>query len=319
MNEITYGIHWLSVVIEGTKTDGFMLYELFFKNLFGDLASFGHGGRGFEEIWMSLFGFKLYDMPYQGAVEYFHFEIPGSACEFIDWKIFQGFDDVLRHNYADRYHYTRLDFAFDHVPFTPQDVEDAISNEQVRSLAKRESMTVNKTPFGQRDDGEVGTYTVNFGSRQSERMIRVYNRRGFTRLEIEMKQKRADLVAKGILAASDISEWYSIAVSHLRDFVDFDTPWWNEFVGSVGRAHAKVTTPKEVTLEIMANWLERQVAVPLSIINDVRRDGYIERLLTLGRKKRMETNKYNILYKNLDSQWSEIKKKKELKEEGEDE
>src|SRR5271157_5136209 len=134
MTEITYGIHWLSVVIEGSKTDGFRLYEMFFKDLFGDLSNKGHGGRGFEEIWTGLLEFKLYDLPYQGAVEYFHFEIPGEACELIDWKILQGFDDVVRNNYPNRYHYTRLDFAFDNLPFTPQDVEQAISNDKVRSL-----------------------------------------------------------------------------------------------------------------------------------------------------------------------------------------
>jgi len=317
MTEITYCIHWLSIVVFAPKIDGFMLYELFFKDLFGDFNSIGHGGRGFGEIWMSLLGFKMYDMPYQGEEEYFHFEIPGQACELIDWKIFQGLDDVLRSNYPDKYRYTRLDFAFDNLPFTPQDVEEAISNEKVRSLAKRENMTVNKTPFGKKDNGEIGTHTVNFGSRMSERMIRVYNRRGFTRLEMEMKKTRADLVAKEILAASDISEWFPIAISHLRDYVDFDAPWWEDFVNGVGRAKAIISTPREITLERMDAWLERQVAVPLSIVNDVRRDSYVSKLLTRGREKRMMGKKYGLLYKNLEEQWKQAKEK--LLEEKEDE
>ena len=57
-------------------------------------------------------------------------------------------------------------------------------------------------PFERQENGELGTHTVNLGSRQSERMIRVYNRRGFTRLEMELKDKRADLVAKEILQAA---------------------------------------------------------------------------------------------------------------------
>jgi DNA relaxase NicK len=289
-----------------------MLYDLFFKSLFGDLQSMGHGGRGFEEIWMApLLGFKMYDMPYRGDVEYFHFEIPGQACELIPWEIFQGFEDVLRSNYPDRYHYTRLDIAFDHAPFTPQDIEDAISNGKVRSLAKRETMQVHKSPFERKDNGEEGTHTVSFGSRLSERMIRVYDRRGFTRLEMELKDKRADLVAKEVFKASNISEWFPIAMSHLRDYVDFDAPWWGAFVNGIPRAKAVVTTPRELALDKKTEWLRNTVATTLSIVHDVRRDGFAQQLLTLGRKKRMETNKYDILYKNLDEQAREAKAKVE--------
>src|SRR5258708_39645358 len=130
---------------------------MFFKDLFGELQSMGHGGRGFDEIWYSMLGFKIYDSPSRGETEYFHFEIPGQACELIDWKIFQGLDDVLRSNYHDRYHYSRLDFAFDNLPFTPQDIEEAISNGLERSLAKRQTMIVHKSPFEKKANGEIGT------------------------------------------------------------------------------------------------------------------------------------------------------------------
>ena len=318
MIELECCVHWLSVVIEGIHEEAYMLYDAFFKDLFGDLQNMDYGGRGFQEIWMSLLGFKLYIKPYREGMEYFHFEIPGQACELIPWDRFRAFDDELRITYPDRYHYTRLDIAFDHAPFTPQDVEDAISNGKVRSLAKRETMTVNKSPFEKRDNGEEGTHTVNFGSRQSERMIRVYNRRGFTRLEMEMKQKRADLVAKDIFKESDISLWFPVAMSHLRDYVDFQTPWWEEFTHGIGRAKAIVTTPREITIEKEAAWLERQIAVPLSIVHDVRRDGFVEKLLTKGRKKRTETNKYDILFGKFGTQWNEVKKKKELEEKKDD-
>lgn len=318
MIELECCIHWLSVVINGEYHEGFAIYDLFFKNLFGDLQNMDHGGRGFQEIWMSLLGFKLYIKPYREGTEYYHFEIPGQACELIHWEVFRAFDDMLKNTYHDAYHYTRLDIAFDHAPFTPQDVEDAISSENVRSLAKRETMTVNKIPFGKRDNGELGTHTVNFGSRQSERMIRVYNRRGFTRLEMETKDKRADLIAKDIFKESDISLWFPVAMSHLRDYVDFKTPWWDKFTNGIGRAKAIVTTPREITIEKETAWLERQIAVPLSIVHDVRRDGFVEKLLTRGRKKRTQTNKYDILFGKFGTQWNEVKKKKELEEKKDD-
>ena len=171
MGDFACGVHWLSFVVDGSKQRAFMLYDLFFKDLFGELESMDHGGRGFDEIWFSLLGFKVYVVPSQGDAEYFHFEIPGQACELIPWGIYQALDDVLRNNYPDHYHYTRLDFAFDEMPFTPQDVEEAIKGGKVKSLAKRKTMAVQQSPFEPKANGEMGTYTVYFGSRQSERMI----------------------------------------------------------------------------------------------------------------------------------------------------
>ncbi|MFZ1039822.1 MAG: hypothetical protein WAN58_00735, partial [Anaerolineales bacterium] len=132
------------------------------------------------------------------------------------------------------------------------------------------------------------------------------------------KDKRADLIAKDIFKESDISLWFPVAMSHLRDYVDFKTPWWDKFTNGIGRAKAIVTTPREITIEKETAWLERQIAVPLSIVHDVRRDGFVEKLLTRGRKKRTQTNKYDILFGKFGTQWNEVKKKKELEEKKDD-
>ena len=212
------------------------------------------------------------------------------------------------------------------MPFTPQDVEDAISNRQVRSLAKRETLIVHKSPFETRANGEIGTHTVEFGSRFSERMIRVYNRRGFTRLEIELKKDRADLIAKQIFNASDVSEWWAIMISHLRDYIDFKTEWWEEFVNGIGRANAIVSNPKEISSERLVRWLERQVSAPLSVAHDMLPEYFLKDLITQGRMKR--GTKYDLLlagtqpkldfYDELGRRvWVKAEKDEE-KEEGED-
>jgi hypothetical protein len=102
-------------------------------------------------------------------------------------------------------------------------------------------------------------------------------------------------VAKEILHASDVSEWFPLAISHLRDFVDFDAPWWNEFVGGIGRAWAIVTTPREIKLDRMDGWAQRSLAAPLSVLHDVRGERYIWNLLTRGREKRLGNDKYSFL------------------------
>jgi len=298
MTNIRYGIHWLSFVVFAPKEDAFKLYNSLFRNLFGDLESLGSGGRGFKEIWHSLLEFKVYVDPSRGQQDYFHFEIPGRACELIPWEKFLQLEGVLNFIYPEHYRYKRLDFAFDNVPFIPQDMETAIKNNDVRSLAKRKSLKKLEEPFEKKDNGEIGTYTVYFGSRQSERMIRVYNKRGFTRLELELKDRRANLVAVQLFSVSDISEWHPIALSHLQDFIEVDTDWWREFVSGTGRAWATVSTPREVSQEKTTDWLEHQVSAALSVIHDIRDDDFLKDLIRKGRVKRKRNSRYNLLLNN---------------------
>jgi DNA relaxase NicK len=295
MRQYRYGVHWISVVVDGSKERAFMLYDLFFKDLFGGLESMGHGGRFFGEIWYSLLGFKVYVLPTQSEYEFFEFEIPGKACELIPWGILQGLEDVLRSNYPDHYRYKRLDFAFDDMPFTPQEVEEAIKAGKVKSLAKRKTLKVEQSPFDLKDNGEIGTYTTYFGSRNSERMIRVYDKRGFTRCEFQMKDRRADLVAKQIFGESDSSEAFSIVLSHLQDFVIFKTSWWEEFMNGVGRAQATVSTPREITEASITTWLTHQVAPSLSTIHDLHPEQFVNDLIASGRVKRKKAKKYKLL------------------------
>ena len=156
-------------------------------------------------------------------------------------------------------------------------------------------MTVQQSPFEPKENGEIGTYTLYFGSRQSERMIRVYDRRGFTRLEFELKQKRADLIAKQIFRESEASEAFDIVLSHLRDYVNFDAAWWEEFVSGVGRAWATVTTPREITEATITSWLAHQVAPSLSTIHDLHPEDFVNDLIASGRAKRTKSSKYQLL------------------------
>lgn len=299
MKEINFGVHWLSFTVHASRDEAFMIYDILFKSTFGDLEELGHGGRGFKEIFHALLEFKIYVTPaHETDDEYFHFDIPGQACELLEWKYFQGLESLLSTTYSNMYSYTRLDLAFDNCPFTPMQVEEAIRNSDVRSLAKRESLEVHNSPFAIRDNGEEGTHTVNFGSRSSERMIRVYDKRGFTRLELELKDKRSDLVAREIFQAEDVSKWYEIMVKHLRDFIDFDSSWWNEFIGSIGRAWAIVSKPKDVEMVKILNWIDHQVTPALSVVIDTQPEEVMNILIRRGRERR--GSKYNLLLEDKD-------------------
>ena len=296
MQEIEYQIHWLSFTVHALREDAFKIYDILFRNTFGDLEDTGHGGRSFKELHHSLLGFKSHLTPSNPEKHFFHFEIPGKACEQIHWTYFQALEELLEANYRENYTYKRLDFAFDHVPFTPYQVMQTIKDKQLRTLAKRDSVSDHGSPFTLRDDGEEGTYSVYLGSNSSQRMIRVYNKRGPTRLEFQMRDDRAQLVTKEVLSSPSVEDWFPIMIGHLRDYVDFHAEWWDEFINGIGRARAIVSTPKEISMEKILRWFDNQVSPAWSVIVDTQPEHLIEALTKRGRKRRGA--RYNLLLKD---------------------
>jgi DNA relaxase NicK len=231
--------------------------------------------------------------PSNNPDDYFHFEIPGQACDLMNPEYFQALEDLLSSNYENKYQYKRLDFAFDNVPFSPEEVKRSIKEGKVRSLAKRESLHIKSSPFEKRNNGELGTYTVEFGSPNSQRMITVYNKRGPTRLEFQMKDERAHRIACELFQAYDIQSWYQIMIGHLRDYIDIFTPWWDEFTKSIGRAHITVSNPKDVTLEKILEWFDNQISPAFSAIVDTQSPDVINGMINRGRYRR--SARYNLL------------------------
>lgn len=262
------------------------MYDLLFKNRFGDLMPKGTGGRGYRQIFYGLFEIKLYTDPGQIEEEHFHLEIPGQACEFISSIKFYELFDYLKYEFEESFRFKRIDLAFDHVDFSPQQAYDAVMQTRLRSLAKRETLRQEESPLLRREDGETGTQTVYLGSNQSQRMVRVYNKRGFTRLELQTRDERSHLVACDLFSSKRLDDWYSIGISHLRDYVDFYEPWWEQFVQSQGRAYKTLAKPKEQSLLNKVAWFEKQGSPTLSVFADIYGNEMIEKLIDYGRKHR---------------------------------
>ncbi len=286
MNDITFRIHWLAFTIHASSEEAIYLYDNLFKEIFGPLVPLGNGGRGFKEILTGLSGFKVYMHPINENAGYFHIEIPGEACDALQWEYYFALIIYLQANFQDKFFFKRIDLAFDQAPFTPHNVEEAIKKEKVRSLAKRESLEVYDSPFKLNDKGELGCYTVNFGSRSSDRMIRVYNQRGFTRLELQTKDDRAHAIGMQLFNKQNTDNWFPVMVSHLRDFIDFDTLWWEEFIQGQGRAYLTVSQPRVINYSKMKSWVEKSVAPCLSVIIDNNESKELDHMINRGRKRR---------------------------------
>ena len=286
MKNITFRIHWLSYTIHAPFEEAFVLYDNLFKDTFGALIPLGNGGRGFKEIQTGLAGFKIYLHPSSGDNEYFHFEIPGEACDSLRWEYYFALINYLESNFPGKYFFKRIDLAFDDVPFTPKDIEEAIIAENVRSLAKRESLEIFNSPYKQNDNGDHGCYTVNFGSRSSERMVRVYNKRGFTRVELQTKDARAHAIGMQLLNIQDVNCWFPVMISHLLDFLYVDTDWWKEFVSGNGRAYLTVSEPRKAELDRLANWFVKQIAPAFSVLVDGLDGVELQHMIKQGRRRR---------------------------------
>jgi DNA relaxase NicK len=179
-----------------------------------------------------------------------------------------------------RWQPSRLDLAWDHSHYKPADVYAAVEAEQMRSLAKRETLRELREPF---KPGGAG-HTVYLGSRQSERMLRVYLRDGRTRTELECKGDRARAVLLDLLQVPG-EEWAARALSHLRDYCDFAAEWWEAFCCGVERAFMKLTKWAEVSIKRSHAWMKKQGASTLAMIEDAMGFSEILRLLNEGREK----------------------------------
>lgn len=195
---------------------------------------------------------------------------------------------------------SRLDVAWDTDLFTPLQLARSFEAGDVVTRIQR------KPRKGERQDRCRGIEyrsnsegdTVYLGSRTSQRFVRVYDRRGSTRLEMELKEERAKLLWARFLSTADEGQWSALALGVVRDFIDFKDcasaenpkdrvmlPWWAAFTAWAGKVHFII--PKQpVTLEKSRQWLKKQVAGSFAMCFDVeRKPGLMVReLLALGRE-----------------------------------
>jgi hypothetical protein len=159
---------------------------------------------------------------------------------------------------------TRLDLAFDGVPFTVLDCDAASVVGvalNIRSQVRKGKVVLSR---GEREAGEDGD-TFYWGGRASKsRMVRVYDRRPLVRLEMEWRGNRSDLLARQLLDLVP-SAWPVVAMGHLRDFIDFIDhssssnrsrcvllPWWEKFVHGVDKIRVKIERPVRPLVEKIA-------------------------------------------------------------------
>ena len=154
---------------------------------------------------------------------------------------------------------SRIDIAIDEFPFSPDELESLWQSDQIvtRSNARR---------FIVSDSGS----SFYIGSRQSERMVRVYDRRDTNRVELEAKGRFAHEI--GYMLADNgalnekalIAGMFRVVVEgrgQKRDRRSHEK--WGQFCSEQSGLDALVP-PKSATLERTLEWIRRSVAPTLA-------------------------------------------------------
>lgn len=254
-----FGVHWF----EGTTFEPVSSVRGALAELLGaDLTDTGRGRLGYAFSAIGADGVALCWSLGRSDV---HLVIPGAACDAIGAV---GLEAIRLSCKLEAV--TRLDLAWDITGLEPSDLRRWWAAGDVVSRAHRDSWRWQESATGS---------TFYIGSRQSPRMVRCYDARGVTRIELECKAHRAGMYWAELLKHSS-EDWSRVALGFLLDYVDFkdrsDTdepsraprfPIWGQFVGDAER-HTVTTPRREASLDRSRRWMSKQVAPLLAVLYD---------------------------------------------------
>ena len=215
-------------------------------------------------------------------------ELKGSSCDRMSLAQQRHLISLLAENYAVRC--CRIDLAFDTTLFTTSTVWDACKRGNLRVNFKilMGSLDPKHDSIRQQTTEGVGGSkwtTIYLGSRHSERMARVYDRRGFDRFELELKGRRADrCMQQIILDPMPDANVAARCAGLVRDFVDFvdikSAPtkarsrlliWWQAFVGAAPIL-CQPAPRKQPDADSTRGWLVNTVAPTLAAVANLQAD-----------------------------------------------
>ena len=189
----------------------------------------------------------------------------------------------------DRWHASRIDFAFDHVALSPRWLLKNIENGSLRTKAGKldHQLFVNA-------QGET-TYL----GKKALRQVRLYDRRGFNRFELELH----DIYARQAFATLEklpIVTWPAAAIGYIRSLCDFVNPAsasrlsrcellpeWEEFVGTtaIQRIERRGPATSNTTPAGSFNFrLKRASTLLAQVRHALGRDDYLRLIDTIALK-----------------------------------
>jgi hypothetical protein len=284
VTEASASVHWLTVTVHVGPEDVASVEDVRrwackgLRDRVGAWEDAGHGGRRFERVErLCGRGVVVYSQPQALSMgEIVSVDFSGEACEQLGGG--GALDLLLAANEAGWWwSCSRLDLAVDDVGFSPLQVWDAIDRGDVRSWCHlREADAARLIVGGTRDKR---THTVYVGKPQSERMLRIYDRRGGTRVELQLRGDHAKAVGKALPLVGDFPGTVVGAIRSYFDCVDRGSdscisrcellPWWAAWCDGIVKFRASVWRPAP-TFESASRWVEDALAPTLAAVMRAR-------------------------------------------------
>jgi hypothetical protein len=179
------------------------------------------------------------------------FEMKGEGCSFFQSHL-SAFIRALA-AWGRRWSGKRVDFRWDGSSITPAVFDSAV---RAGSFVSR-SLTVADRKWYDSFEGS----TAYLGDRKKAKLVRVYDRRGFNRVELELGDDNAHSFMLELVAAAD-DRWPAVALNYLVSTVDFrdvggasrvyrskQLPWWAEFVGQAQKVKSLLRSADKITFK----------------------------------------------------------------------
>lgn len=288
---VEFHADWLSIVLRWARRED-MSHDIVRAAVAGcflgewDAGVFRHAGHGashYADLYHGPFGVTLLSGVEEG-VEEIRVEVKGQGCEAVGLAEFRALGDWCW-THGLMYHVTRMDLAWDHLPFTVHDAVQAVEAGNVRTKAKSAKEITSRTLFGDAEDNGDGS-TCKIGSRSSDRMVRIYDQHGYVRCELQLRKERADWAFRHLLwfQSSSGAEPRPFADAEvearglLRDYVDFvdresdsnmtrreALPWWSTFIEGAAKVRHVIARAAR-SLERSREWIESKVRPTIAMV-----------------------------------------------------
>lgn len=207
-------------------------------------------------------------------------------------------------------HVTRVDVALDDRAASVPVAEVRAAVEAGHAVTRSQTFKV-LTGASMRDGNPRGE-TLYFGSRESQTMLRVYDKRlemtqkhrdhaqdYGVRWELELKQERAQACAKALLHLSP-EDWREFLVGLLRSYIDFkDTtreakawekyrapllPWWVTLTDGFKKSRLVVEKVRQ-SVDALCHWLGNSISAVLAVAYCKRGEQFLRELIYTGSQK----------------------------------
>lgn len=235
-----------------------------------------------------------------------HFIISGQSCRYLEALNVSLLDILKKLNEISTITITRLDIAMDlfHDKNLLKLIVESYNLNNYKSKAKSSNIIISKN-----SNGRVGT-TINFGSRQSSILIRIYDKGAeqdlqvnWIRMEVECKDKKYNKKIIDNFNNLGLAATYKAIINNYLAFLEYrdanisrskTAKWWNRIIDSIDKIKL-YEAPGAKTLDEVKRWLINQTSASFATVlqSEQSRD-FINEMLVEGTKK-MKNKHWNLV------------------------